>query len=667
MHLDSSIEEISGIGPKLYPKFVRLGIKTIDNLINYYPRRYDDYSTITKINQLKPGACTIEVKITSVGGRYLRRGMHLTEAIGKDATGSIKLIWFNQSYRAESLHKGSIYYVSGDYQLSRQQFSIINPSIELKNDFPLNTARILPKYKETKGLSSRDIRKAIRNILPLIKSTDDNLPKEMCAKFKLLDLRSALELIHFPNTSKDIITARNRLAFNEVFELMLASHLNKQSYVTDPSLKISFQRDLAVDFVKKLPFKLTDDQRRAIWQIYLDMSKTTPMNRLIEGDVGSGKTVVATMAALMVINEGKQVAFMAPTELLARQHAETIYNLLKPLGLQNKLSLIIGGMNKAQKLKAQQSLFIIGTHALISEDTKFNNLALVIIDEQHRFGVKQRKELRKKANFQPHLLTLSATPIPRSLALTMFGELDISRLSKKPSDRQKISTKLVSLTGYEKHIPSIKKLLDKGEQMYVVCSTIESEAKSHSLKSIYQKCQQDYKGYKVGMIHGQMSSEEKEKIMKNFQTKRIDILVATTLIEVGIDVASANVMVIMSSDNFGLAQLHQLRGRIGRGNKPGICYLVYDKTPSKRLRTMESCDDGFKLAEIDLEIRGPGAIYGDFQHGLLDLRLAELSDTKLLKSAREAVKYFSENSFNLVKYRKLEQSVKNLQKITNLN
>jgi ATP-dependent DNA helicase RecG len=677
MQLHSPISEIKGVGDKLSIKFERLGIRTIEDLLNYFPRRYDDYSLISKISSLRPGPATIEIKVTQISGRYVRRGMHITEAIARDGSGSIRLIWFNQPYRLTSIKTDTDYFVSGNYELRYQRFSLINPSIELKSDFPINTARLVPKYSETKGLSSNEIRRLIKKVSPLINNLPENLPEAITSKYGLISLSSATSLIHFPNNSEQLAEAKRRFGFTELFELILASLLNKLAYKSDRSHTVEFNQKLAKEFVSKLAFKLTDDQRRAIWQVYLDMNKERPMNRLVEGDVGSGKTVVAAMAGLMVISQDRQVALMAPTELLARQHAETIYNLLRPLGLESTVCLLIGGLPLKQKQQAIKSIkegkarFVIGTQALIQENIDMHNLSLVVIDEQHRFGVTQRKALSLKAKSQPHILSLSATPIPRSLALTLFGELDISRLVDKPTGRKKIETKLLSASEYGRLNAELKTRLKDGEQMFIVCPSIESEEGllKHSVIKTYEQTLKQFSGFRVGLLHGKLKTEEKNSVLEKFINHELDILVSTTVIEVGIDIPNASIMVVMGSENFGLAQLHQLRGRVGRGPRAAHCYLVFEdnQSPGQRLRALESSSDGFKLAELDLELRGPGAIYGHSQHGVLDLRIAELSDTKLINEARAAAKYFVESDEDLLQYKQLSDRISNLRKLTNLN
>jgi len=678
MNVDSPLTVLKGVGGAVAQKFAVLGLQTVGDLIDYYPRRYEDYSQVTPINELRPGPVTIEATIKQAGGRYVRRGMHITEAAASDATGSVRLIWFNQPYRAAGLKSGKKYFISGQYELSRQRFSLINPSIELVSELPVQTARILAVYRETKGLTSRQIRSTVAQVLPLIDGLDETLPPILVADHKLSSRAQALRTLHAPTSGEQLEAARRRLGFEEVLQLSLASLLNKQANQAEIATKVEFQESLAREFVSHLPFTLTDAQRRAVWQIYQDMQKIHPMNRLVEGDVGSGKTVVATMAALMPLAQAQQVAFMAPTELLARQHADTIYGLLQALGREQSVVLLVGSLSAAQKAKARAAIasgqagFIIGTQALIQEQVDMHKLVLVVIDEQHRFGVEQRKTLMAKAGHMPHVLSLTATPIPRSLALTLYGELDVSIIDTKPIGRQPIITQLVSPNSRTQLNEQIEHELTAGRQMFVVCPLIsESEAlDAHSVEAVYERLsKKDFKQRRVGLLHGKLKPADKQAVMERFVQHELDILVATTVIEVGVDVPNASIMLIESPERFGLAQLHQLRGRVGRGSHQAYCYLLLgdSQAPSRRLRALESSNDGFKLAELDLELRGPGAIYGTMQHGQLDLRIAKLTDVKLIASARTAAQQLLNSDENLLQYKHLMKHVNRLRAVTNLN
>lgn len=679
MTIKDSVTTINGIGESTAKTLALVGIHTISDLISYYPRTYNDYSNIQRIVDIKPGQVSIKATIKQTSGRYVRRGMHITEAVAQDDSGTIRLVWFNQPYRSQSILAGHSYYISGIFELSHQKFAIMNPACEKETDFPINTARILPIYRETKGLKSSQIRKILKQITSLMINTPETLPKWILEDYTLLSKGEAVYAIHFPENAKQLEKAKRRIGFEEVFELTLAALMNKAAHATEHALRIPFDKQLAQKFVNNLPFQLTDDQKRVIWQIYQDIEKKQPMNRLIEGDVGSGKTVVATMSALMAIKHGFQVALMAPTELLARQHADTIYNLVKPLGYESMVGLLVGGMKTQQKnaihtkIKSGEIRFIVGTHALIQEKVDMQRLGFVIIDEQHRFGVEQRKKLQAKAGHMPHVLSMTATPIPRSLALTLYGELDISVISSKPADRLPIITRITSPNSIKALYESVDMQIETGRQMFVVCPLVIESTQTEGLKSVEETFKHlsdgPFKHRRVALLHGKMKPADKNKIMEDFVAHKYDILVSTTVIEVGVDVPNATVMIIQNADRFGLAQLHQLRGRVGRSSHQGYCYGVLSdsKAISRRLKAFEQSNNGFTLAELDLELRGPGAIYGTYQHGQLDLRVAKLTDTLLISNARSSAQAFIDKHESLIQYTHLANRVKELQAVTNLN
>lgn len=676
--MQGDITQIKGIGSELAKKFALVGVQTIGDLIENIPRRYEDYSNITSFDDLAPGMVTVRAVIEQAKGRYVRRGMHITEAVARAGNDSIRLVWFNQPYRAAAIKSGEEYFISGNYELRNNRFAISSPSTELVSSFPVNTARIIPIYRETKGLTSMQIRKAIREIMSLIDSLPETLPDWLIKDRGLISRAQALHALHFPKNQTVLEEARKRLGFEEVFSLTLASLMNKYELLHDAGVSIAFDEILAKQFVQHLPFTLTDAQRKVVWHIYQDMVKTQPMNRMVEGDVGSGKTVVATMAALMPMAQGFQVALMAPTELLARQHAETIFKLLTPLDMDTRVVLLVGGMTAAEKQRAYDHIadgtaqFIIGTHALIQEKVDMHKLGLVVIDEQHRFGVEQRKKLMAKAGHMPHLLSLTATPIPRSLALTLYGELDISIIDVKPAGRLPIITEICSPNSRKQLYATIDKELEQGRQMFVVCPLIteSSTLRVNSAEQIYEEFRtRDFKHRRVGLLHGKMKPQEKNDIMEQFSRHELDILVSTTVIEVGVDVPNASIMLIEAADRFGLAQVHQLRGRVGRGSHQGYCYLMMSDSsaPPKRLEALERSSDGFKLAELDLELRGPGAIYGTMQHGALDLCVAKLTDVQLIANARVSAQAFIDSGEDLVQYKELYERVGSLRAVTNLN
>jgi len=494
---------------------------------------------------------------------------------------------------------------------------------------------------------------------------------------KLISRSRAIKLKHFPNNSKDLIDADERLGFEELFEIILASQYARRDINQTGGIKIDFDAELAKAFTQGLPFTLTDGQKKAIWQSYIDIGSGKLMNRLIEGDVGSGKTVVATMIAVMVMSKGYQVALLAPTEILAQQHASTIRDLLKPLGQEDQVVALTGSLSATKKnhiredIKQSKKLFVVGTHALIQDSVDIKRLALVIVDEQHRFGVEQRQKLLSKVGHMPHMLSLTATPIPRSLALTIFGELDISILSQKPKNRLPIITELMKPTDRQKAYKDVTRQLESGRQVFVVCPLInESDVlQAKSVENTFSEIEQIFKEYKVDLLHGRMKADDKQRVMEEFTKGKTHILVSTTVIEVGVDIPNATVMLIEAPERFGLAQLHQLRGRVGRSSHQGYCHLMLSdsNSVSRRLRAIESTNDGFKLAELDLEIRGAGSLYGTSQHGELDLKIADFTDTKLIARAQKSAKVFMQNDENLLKYPYIKKRIHELQSVVHLN
>jgi len=679
MTLKTSLNELKGVGEVLDKRLEAAGLKTVEDLINYFPRRYDDYSHVITIAEIKPGLVSLKVRLTEITQRRARRGLHITEAVAEDETGRVKVIWFNQPYRGGSIKRDTPYYLSGEFVFQRQRLQIINPTIELADESATtHTARILPTYRESGAINSVLIRKLISQVLPVVDKMPEIQPSCIVKDFNLISYAQAIRAIHFPSDSNQLSEAKKRLGFDELFVVMMAAQTLRDQFVSSKAVTVPFKQKLAIEFVEHLPFKLTDAQRKTVWQIYKDIDSQKPMNRLIEGDVGSGKTVVAAMASLMVADAGLQVAFIAPTELLARQHAETLSMLMSHSSLKDRIAMLTGSVKTAaknelkQRLKNNEISVLVGTHALFQESVDWHHLGLVIIDEQHRFGVEQRQKLHTKAGHMPHVLCLTATPIPRSLALTVYGELDISVLNQSPSNRAGVETSIVSPNSTTQMFESIDKQLQAGHQVYVVCPLItESDVlQVASAEKLYKELsQKEFKKWRVGLLHGRLKSDQKDKIMQQFVAHKLDVLVATTVIEVGVDVANATVMVIEGADRFGLAQLHQLRGRVGRAEHKGHCYLVMSDSsaPSRRMQAIASTANGFELADLDLEIRGPGAIYGTRQHGELDLRIAQLTDVKLISSARQAAQEFIDRKENLKKYPHLSERVDSLRAITNLN
>jgi ATP-dependent DNA helicase RecG len=645
MKLDAPIEAVKGVGKILAERLDALGIKTVQDMLYFFPRRYDDFSQVVNIADIAPGKVTIKAVVESVVGRYVRRRMHVTEAILADDTAKTRAVWFNQPYRAQQLLRGEEYFFSGNYDLQRSRYVLSNPATEQVKTFGVSTARIVPVYPETKGLKSQQIRKVLRELLPLINMLPETLPESLVAKEGLLPISVALRNIHFPETGELLEQAKQRIAFEELLELLTASMLNKQENSKLVGLSVPFNQTAAKQFTEKLAFTLTDAQKVAAWEIFKDFEKPQPMNRLLQGDVGSGKTVVAAMAAFMAARAGYQTAFMAPTEILATQHAATLSNLLEPMGVT--VALLVGSLKTAAKgelkkrIASGEVVVAVGTHALIQKDNDFHNLGLVVVDEQHRFGVRQRGELLTKSAHMPHMLSMTATPIPRSLQLTVYGELDVSILNELPKGRLPILTKVVTPTARITAYQRIDEQIKAGHQAYVVCPIIADGVNSElkSVETEHERLNKSiFKHRRVGLLHGQLKSDEKEAVMQKFKRGELDIIICTTVVEVGVDVPNATCMLIEGADRFGLAQLHQLRGRVGRSEHQSYCYLVPStaQAVSRRLRELEQSNDGFYLADVDLQLRGPGEIYGRAQHGKLDLSFVNITDLVFTKRVRLA-------------------------------
>jgi len=661
-------------------KLARLGIATAGDLIRHFPRRYDDFSKIIPIRLMRPGNVTFRGEVERVAGRYARaRKLHLTEAIISDGTGTVKAVWFNQPYLAKTIPTGTAVLVSGQIKFKNNDLALQSPAIEAISEGKVtkDTARIVPVYSETEGLSSKQLRGIVQSVLPLVDTVEETLPEGVVVSAKLMPLVKALREIHFPASQASLTRARHRLAFEELWYLMLTSLVIKHEIKTETAPEVPFDVNAAKLFISALDFELTPAQKRAAWEIFQDMSAASPMNRLLEGDVGSGKTIVATMAAFMAMRSGFQAALMVPTEILARQHAAKLEALLAKLGFE--VALVLGKQSAAERktalarIKTGDPLLVVGTQALLGESIDLPNLGLVIIDEQHRFGVGQRTNLKAKAGRLPHLLSMTATPIPRTLQLTVYGELDISIIDSLPPGRKPITTKVLDAKGRDGAYEFLREQISAGRQAFVVYPLIEDspELAFKSVTSEYERLTKGpFKNCRLGLLHGRLSPAEKQAVMDEFAAGHLDILIATSVIEVGIDIPNATVMLIDGAERFGLAALHQLRGRIGRGEHASFCFLVAgSKAPGtlERLGALEKSQDGFRLAQIDLELRGPGAIYGRRQHGALDVQLADIADAKLLAAARsEALKFLSDPGA-MLKYPQVAAKVNALKAVTSLD
>lgn len=680
MKLTTPLEQIKGVGPKTAQALAAAGLTMVSDALNFLPRAYEDYSTAVNIADLQPGKVTVKAHCESVSTRIVRRGLRITTAVLADKSGKVKAVWFNQPYRETQLKSDAEFIFSGQFGMQYNRYQINNPSVELAKEIAKtaaeNNSEIQPVYKSIKNLRPKTVQDLMKNIRPIMDFLPETLPENIIRRQKLVSRSEAVKFLHAPKTHEEISRGRERLAFEELFEMILAAQFNKQEQTRLTGWKIPFNKSVVKNFVDQLPFPLTNAQRRAAWQILQDLESDHPMNRLLQGDVGSGKTVVAGLVAAEVAKAGFQTAIMAPTEILAQQHAKTLDELLLPFGVS--VALLTGHVKGAARNQLLDNLasgnidVVVGTHALIQEKVAYHKLGFAVIDEQHRFGVKQRQALLEKSDFMPHLLSMTATPIPRSLALTLYGELDISILDELPSGRQPIQTKIWSPASAPKLYESIENELAKGRQAYVICPLIDDNPDNDkkSVEAEYNKLSKTiFSHRRVGLLHGKLPAEEKAEVMQKFADGELDMLVSTTVVEVGVNVPNATVMLIENADNFGLSQLHQLRGRVGRGKHQSFCHLMmsgHDK-PSQRLREIEKSQDGFYLAEVDLKLRGPGEIYGKMQHGDLNLKIASLADTALIARAQTEAERFVKEGQDLLQYNHLAHAVSRYQRLTVLN
>ncbi|MBQ3294722.1 ATP-dependent DNA helicase RecG [Candidatus Saccharibacteria bacterium] len=675
LRLTDPVAAIKGIGPKTEAVLTKAGLRTVRDLLYYLPRTYENFTATTRLADIQPGKVVIRGQISDLKtSRTSRRNLTITEGVIRDGTDAIRVVWFNQPYRAKQFIEGKDYYFTGNYDFNRGRYQLTSPRAELAADIDKLSSdhRFQPVYPVRGTFKSEAFRKIFATLRPEFAFIPDLLPK-----VKPGTRADALFKAHFAESDADVKTARSYLAYEELFELILASQLNKQANQKLRAAEIPFVAKDIKQAVASLQFNLTNAQRLATFEILKDLEKSTPMNRLLQGDVGSGKTVVAALASLSVAKAGHQVALLAPTAILATQHAESLAELLTPLGV--KVALLVGATKHKAELKKRIANgdvdLVVGTHALLTDDTEFQNLALTIIDEQHRFGVNQRQKLLEKTvartGLAPHLLMMTATPIPRSLQLAIFGDLDISTLNELPAGRQPITTRIIKEINFTDDLyPRVRDYLAKNQQVYWICKKIEEGGPSEavSVKKQAEKLAKVFPQAKIAFLHGRMKPDEKDRIMQDFADNKIHILVSTTVVEVGVNVPNANLMVIMDAENYGLAQLHQLRGRVGRGHSAAECFLVSGSDqPSRRLRELEKSTDGFYLAEADLKLRGPGEIYGSLQHGALNLQFASLTDTHLIAAASKAAKEFAKTPEALADYPELATCIKRYQQLTTLN
>ncbi len=653
-----------------------LGIKSISDFVRFFPRTYEDKRTYTDIAEIRTDQVNnIKGTISSLFHKKSKFGKTFTKCNVSDKTGSIEVIWFNQPYLQRILKNGQNIVLSGKARFKFGKISLQSPNYEEIKSELTHVGRIVPIYHQTEGITSKWIREKLK---PLIeewgKHIKEYLPGEILEKYELMDYASAIREVHFPTDDKKLVSARERLSFDELFVLQLKVLKKKWEWqkINRHEQKVITIDSRTSDFKNGLPYELTNAQNKAISEIMDDLKSGIPMSRLLQGDVGSGKTIVATFAIINTLFSGYQVALMAPTEILAKQHYNSIFQLLKNFGFN--IQFLAGSTPDGLKKEILNQLIngtvdlIIGTHSIIQEEVKFKKLGLAVIDEQHRFGVKQRDILKKNGN-SPHLLSLSATPIPRTLAMTIYGDQDLSIIEEMPKGRQEIITRIVPESKRIDAYRWIEDQIIKGRQAFIICPLID-ESDVLGLKSAiqeYEHLQQNvFPELKLGLLHGKMKPKEKEETMSRFKNNSLNILVSTSVIEVGIDIPNASIMVIEGSERFGLSQLHQFRGRVGRGLHQSYCFL-FTKTSGqeslKRLKAMVQYSSGFKLAEIDLSIRGPGEIFGVRQSGIPDLKMASLTDAKTIGIAREAAQYIINKDQTLTEYPAIWEKISELQEV----
>lgn len=651
--LNTKIKFLSGVGPKFGAKLEKLGIGTFQDLLLYYPRTYRDFTKITQIGDFQKTdirrlitegeKITIKGKILGISNKKTsRRKFTVTEAVVEDGAGSIKVVWFNQPFLLKMLPAGREVILNGKISFNFYTKEVVMESPE-RTLYP----RILPVYGETAGLTSHFIARLFSKTKSFISDIEEFLPSKVLKENGLLGIHEALLNIHQPENSEMLEKARRRIAFDELFMIALRANLSKEEIKKENAPVIEINDENENNFIKSLPFPLTNDQNKTAEQILKDMRKSVPMNRLLNGDVGSGKTVVAAIAANAAIKAGFNVAVMCPTEILANQH----YQSFRAFFGSDEVGLV----TSAKKEFSKNTKIFIGTHALIQKNIELSNLGLVVVDEQHRFGVAQRSALQKMGlndGKKPHFLSMTATPIPRTLHLALFGDLDISVIKEKPANRKEIKTRLVETRNRDKAYEFIRAHINAGRQAFVICPLIEEQGSNtespelfdeerKSVKAEYEKLQKIFPEFAVGMLHGKLKAKEKDSVMAEFVANKTNILVSTSVVEVGVDVPNATIMVIEDAERFGLAQIHQFRGRVGRAEHQSFCFLFSSTRSSKaleRLQSLERTSDGFKLAEIDLEQRGPGAVFGTEQSGMLELKMANFSDRVLIEEASSAVK-----------------------------
>ena len=648
LDLDLPLSRIVGIGRVQAQRLEKLGLSTVQDLLFHLPRRYDDTRETVPLRALQPGYVqTAQVRIRNISARQTPyKKMVLVEATLEDDGAVATAVWFNQRFLLKQLHPGDELLVNGKVEQSRTGLTFRNPEFEHAGPDQHHVGTIAPVYPETQGITSRFFRAKIEPLLGLVTQVPDHIPPAVRETESLMPIAEALYQVHVPDTIASANRAKERIAFEEMFLLQIAAERARRRRLHGTGVVIPYDIEIARRFAASLPFKLTDGQRVAAHEILTDLAAAGPMNRLLQGDVGSGKTVVAALASLMTHHAGMQTAVMAPTEILARQHYATLDQLLTPHGLPPRL--LVGSTSAAARreilagLAAGHDSLIVGTHALIEDDVVLRNLGLAIVDEQHRFGVAQRQKLRQTSGAMPNYLAMTATPIPRSLSNTLYGDVDLSELREMPPGRRRVETRVVSALERASAYEFVRGEVHKGRQAFVICPLIEESDKLGARSAIaeFERLSTDvFPDLHVELLHGRMPAREKAGRMERFVRGEADILVATSVVEVGVDVPNATIMLIEGAERFGLAQLHQFRGRVGRDRYQSYCLLFeggIDEEGSKRLEAVAAIDSGFDLAERDLQLRGPGQVVGLRQHGLPEMRAADLLDVALGRRSKAA-------------------------------
>lgn len=658
--LDTPLSSLPTVRSSALPKLKRLGLTTVGDLLYHFPTRYEDYATAVSIAEAVVGdRATFEGELVRLrSGRTRTKKVLLTEATLSDGTGELRLVWFNQKFLVNSLRLGARVRVSGTVESEGHKLLLTSPAVESAARAATHTGRIVPVYPETAGLTSKFLRWQLETVFRRLPPLDDPLPSDILARLHLPSLRDALRMIHFPKSETETVAARKRFAFQEMFLVQLKALETRTDWNRERSVVLPVSEEEFEGFRKTFPFPLTGAQTRAVREILADLAKDRPMNRLLNGDVGSGKTLVAAHALIAAARAGYQAVLLAPTEVLARQHFETLRELFSGQPFETALltreyqCLGRDEMTKAALQKAVQAgiaRVIVATHAVLQQGVRFHNLTLVIVDEQHRFGVVQRAYLQTEAKHlndglpdrTPHFLTMTATPIPRTLAMAFFGNLDISLLDEMPRHRKPIKTVLAkNAADREKIYGFVRSEIEKGRQAFIILPLVEESKVLTEVKAATEEharlAREIFPELRLGLLHGRLKAKEKEKVMADFKDRKLDILVATAVVEVGIDIPNASVMLIEEAERFGLSQLHQFRGRVGRGEHQSYCFLLPGgSSDNERLQALEKTASGFELAEVDLRLRGPGAIFGTAQSGFSDIALENLANVRLVTIAQE--------------------------------